>query len=76
MTIHFTNVNVCSCSLDVKTHSTQSIISDDEVFTGCYSDDCVNHGDNFTDDEVMNHVVFTTLKNVVYRLLRATVKYL
>lgn len=59
ITRHFSNALIYS-SVDIRTHSTQSIISDDEVFTGCYSDNSNNHG-NPTEDEVLNHVIFTVL---------------
>ena len=64
ITRHFSNALIYS-SVDIRTHSTQSIISDDEVFTGCYSDNSINHGDNIsTEDEVWDHVIFTILNNI------------
>lgn len=44
------DIILCS-SVDIATHSTQSVISDEEVFAGCYSDGSSNRIDN-TEDEV------------------------
>ena len=39
-------------SVDMATHSTQSIISEEEVFTGCHSNDSSSHVDSIPKDEV------------------------
>ena len=63
-------------SVDMATHSTQSIISDEEVFTGCYSNGSSSHVDNLPKDEVDCSHDLITLNKHHYRLLRAIGKYL
>lgn len=77
ITIFYTVLDyVLFSSVDMATHSTQSVISDEEVFTSCYSNGSSSHVDTLTKDEVDGSCDLITLNKYHYRLLWATGKYL